>query len=283
VNSQGVARSNIPDVAPTAPKLALVLTSGAQNGLRVDCHRVVSLIGSREGCKVHLPDPRVSPAHVALVNDGTKIIAVDLVTQSGTKLNGLPLEYEELNHGDVIEVASWTFEVRIERGPNYERADEHAMDLDQSPPKVTLQHVNSDRLLQPNRDICVIGRRPGCDIHVDDSRVSRAHALIVTYYDHPAVVDLLTSNGTFVNQAPVAYRLLKDEDTVTFGDVEFQVHFGGLSIAPKSAPNGSIKRPAPSTQSQESDEDTGDMIDIATTEGSQKWRIAESAQKVARR
>lgn len=282
MSNQGVVRAPIPDAAPTAPKLALILASGPQKGLRVDCHRIVSLMGSREGCKIHVPDPRVSPAHVALVNDGTKITAIDLVTQSGTRLNGLPLEYEQLNSGDVIEIASWRFEVRIEREPNYTRADEHAMDLDPAPHTVAFHHVQSGRLLQPNRDICIVGRRPGCDIHVDDHRVSRAHALLVTYFDRPAIVDLLTSNGTIVNHESAAFRLLEDEDTIQCGDAEFRVHFGGMAAMPKTPSNGAVKKPTPAANGDDPDEGTCDMIDIAATEGSQRWRIAESAKKVAR-
>lgn len=272
----------IPTVAESAPRLSLVLQRGAQAGLKIPCHRVVTLIGTREGCKIHIPDSRVSPAHVALVNDGTKIIALDLITESGTKLNGLTLEYETLNHGDVIEVASWSFEVRIERSPNYHNADEHPFELEPTPHVVALEHVQSGRLLQPNRDICIVGRRAGCDIHLNDKRVSRAHALLLTYFGYPAILDLLTSNGTIVNDKPQSFHKLEPDDVLKIGGSEFRIRFGGALVNKGPSSNGSAKKPTSPLQKRLIDH-PGDEIDIAATEGSQRWHIAEKTEKVARR
>ncbi len=270
-----------PAVANGSPKLTLALTSGSQAGLRIPCHRVVTLVGRREGCKIHLPDQRISPVHVALINDGSKVSVIDLLTSSGTTLNDLKLEYETLNQGDVIEMASWSFEARLQRSPNYTNNDEHASGLDLTPHSVTLEHMKSGRLLQPNRDVCIVGRRAGSDIHLDDNRVSRAHALLMTYFGHPAIVDLLTANGTFVNGEPVSFRKLKDGDLLAIGDSEFRVRLGTTAIAPEAQPNGNgvIKKP---TLVARTEDHPGDQINIAETEGSQRWRIAEQTKKVAR-
>jgi len=270
-----------PAIKDGSPVLTLALTAGAQAGLRIPCHRVVTLVGRREGCKVHLPDQRIAPVHVAFINDGSKVSAIDLLTSSGTMLNDLKLEYETLNHGDVIELASWSFEAQIKRSPNYGNSDEHAIDLDQSPQVVTLEHLTSGRVLQPNRDVCIIGRRAGADIHLDDNRVSRSHALLMTYYGHPAIVDLLTSNGTFVNEEPVTFRKLQDGDVLGIGDSEFRVRLIASEIVPKAKLNGNgvIKKPKLVANTGDF---PGDQIDIAATEGSQRWRIAEQTKKVAR-
>jgi len=250
--------------------------------MKIACRRVVTLIGTREGCKVHIPDPRVSPVHVALVNDGTKIIALDLITQSGTRLNGLALEYETLNHGDVIEVASWSFQVRIERSPNYNNADEHPFDLEPTPKVVALEHIQSGRLLQPNRDVCIVGRRAGSDIHLDDNRVSRAHALLLSYFGYPAILDLLTSNGTFVNDEVHSFRRLEPGDELKIGDSRFRIRFAGALINKKPSSNGAAKKPTSPLQQRLLDSPE-DQIDIAETEGSQRWHIAEKMEKVTRR
>lgn len=282
LSEQPITPATIPAVAESAPILSLVLQSGAQAGLQIPCRRVVTLIGTREGCKIHIPDKRVSPAHVALVNDGTKIIALDLITASGTKLNGLTLEYETLNHGDVIEVASWSFQVRIERSPNYDNADEHPFELEPTPHVVALEHVKTGRLLQPNRDVCIVGRRPGCDIHLDDNRVSRAHALLLTYFGYPAIFDLLTSNGTFVDDERQSFRKLEPDDVLKIGDSEFRIRFAGALVTKKLSSNGSGKKPTTPLQ-KELLAHPGDEIDIAATESSQRWHIAEKIEKVARR
>jgi pSer/pThr/pTyr-binding forkhead associated (FHA) protein len=45
----------------------------------------------------------------------------------------------------------------------------------------------------------VIGRDPGCAIHLDDPSVSSRHARISIVDGHPFVTDLGSTNGTRVN------------------------------------------------------------------------------------
>ncbi len=270
-----------PTIASGSPKLKLSLTSGSQVGLRVSCHRVVSLLGSREGCKIHIPDRRISPVHLAFINDGSSIKAIDLLSKTGTKLNDLTLEYETLHHGDVIETASWSFEAHIQRTPNYDQTDEHVLDADLTPQGIMLEHLSSGRRLQPNRDVCIIGRRAGCDIHLDDNRVSRTHALLMTYFGRPAIVDLLTGNGTFVNGESVAFRKLHSGDLLKIGESEFRVQLGAPGVGSNGLPHRDAVFKKPRLVTPENDH-PDDQINIAETEGSQRWRIAEKTKKVAR-
>ena len=94
----------IPKLPETANRLTLDVSRGVEQGRTVDCSRLVTLIGSRPGCKVVLKHKAVSPVHLAVVNDGTKVTAVDLVSAKGTQLNGLKLEHETLNDGDILTV-----------------------------------------------------------------------------------------------------------------------------------------------------------------------------------
>jgi len=45
----------------------------------------------------------------------------------------------------------------------------------------------------------VIGREPGCEVHLDVELVSRRHAQLTVNFDHVLIEDLGSSNGTFVN------------------------------------------------------------------------------------
>jgi serine/threonine protein kinase/Leucine-rich repeat (LRR) protein len=49
----------------------------------------------------------------------------------------------------------------------------------------------------------VIGRDPGCEVHLDVELVSRRHARLTVSFDHALIEDLGSSNGTFVNGQPV--------------------------------------------------------------------------------
>ena len=167
----------IPAVADSAPRLNLVVQKGPQSGTRIPCRRVVTLIGSREGCKVNLRHRRAAPVHSALVNNGYEVVAVDLLTPAGTHLNGLKLQHETLNDGDVLNVGQWELLVEIEQPDSNGNADAHPFDLEPTPNVVALEHLETGRVLQPNRAVCLIGRRNGCDITLPDKHVSRAHLL----------------------------------------------------------------------------------------------------------
>ena len=70
----------IPVVAGLAPRVRLVAQAGSKDETAIACRRVVTLIGSRAGCKVNLRHKRVSPVHVAIVNTGSEVVDVDLVS-----------------------------------------------------------------------------------------------------------------------------------------------------------------------------------------------------------
>ena len=267
----------IPTVADSAPRLNLVVQKGPQSGTRIPCRRVVTLIGSREGCKVNLRHRRAAPVHTALVNNGSEIIAVDLLTPAGTLLNGLQLQHETLSDGDLLTVDQWELRVEIEQPDSNGNgnADAHPFDLEPTPNVVALEHLETGRVLQPNRAICLIGRRNGCDIALPDSRVSRAHVLLVNYFGYPAILDLLTPNGTMVNNTPIQFQSLKDSDVVTIGDAQFRIRFVGSAVAKRSSTN---HKPAAPRVTLAKEPVSADLIDIQQTEGTQSWRIADNLE-----
>jgi len=68
----------------------------------------------------------------------------------------------------------------------------------------------------------VIGRSERCDLRVDDSSVSSEHARISRDEGGWRVVNLLSTNGTFVNEKKISSAGLSDGDRVRFGRVEFR-------------------------------------------------------------
>jgi pSer/pThr/pTyr-binding forkhead associated (FHA) protein len=268
--------ADIPVVADSAPRLHLVVQKGPLTGSRIDCRRVVTLLGSRPGCKVLLQHRRVAPVHTVLVNDGAEIKVVDLVTTVGTKLNELNVQLERATDGDTLTIDQWEFRVQIEDAPQNGDADAHPFALEPTPHKVALEHLETGKVLQPNRDVCVIGRRNGCDIVLQDSSVSRAHALLVTYFGYPAVVDLLTSTGTRVNDEPVRFRALRDGDVITVGEARFRVRLVGSKVAEQASTNhkdnGAVRLAAEPV--------SADLINIEQVDSAQRWRVAESLEKL---
>lgn len=72
-----------------------------------------------------------------------------------------------------------------------------------------------------------IGRSPSCDICADDHSVSRRHAAIEATENGYRIVDLKSTNGTFVNDEPVTSRELRDGDYVRIGNFIFRFLMGG--------------------------------------------------------
>lgn len=272
-----VGESNIPLVAESAPKLTLSVVTESGAGQPIPCRHIVTLLGSRPGCKIVLPHKKVSPVHMALVHTGSQVFAVDLLSQEGTRLNDLKMLVERLGQDDTLAIGPWRFQVSLEGGDRNGNADIHTFGLEPSPQVIALEHLASHRVLRLDREVCVLGRRSGCDIHVADNAMSRAHALIFNYFGHPVLVDLLSRNHTFVNGEPTLYHELHHDETVTVGETRFKVKLVGSKTVERVAKgvagvNGPVKVV---------NEPTGpDLIDIQATEGSQRWHIADSFAKV---
>jgi len=270
-----------PPNADSAPRVRLVVQSGMGTGTRIDCTRVVTLLGSRKGCKVNLKHRRVSPVHVAVVNTGSAVFAVDLVTRYGTILNDLKMEHECLSDGDILTIRPWRFRVDIEKAAHKGERDAHPFGLEPSPHVVAFELLSNGRILRPDRDVCLIGRRSGCDITISDRQVSRAHALLVNYYGHPAISDLLSHNRTLVNDAAVGFHVLADGDVVQVGDTRFRARLMASGVHKNVSDNGrtalksEVPLAAPAAE--------GDMIDIGQVEGTQRWHIADKLERASRK
>jgi len=62
-----------------------------------------------------------------------------------------------------------------------------------------------------------IGRKPGCDIVLDNLSVSGEHANIFTIGEDSFIQDLGSTNGTFINNKRAAKHHLRDGDTIKIG------------------------------------------------------------------
>lgn len=64
-----------------------------------------------------------------------------------------------------------------------------------------------------------VGREPTCDIMLVSDLVSRNHARLVVGEDQALLVDLGSTNGTYVNDRRIRDRILQDGDRISFGQV----------------------------------------------------------------
>jgi len=82
----------------------------------------------------------------------------------------------------------------------------------------------SCRILPGN--IKTIGRAPGADFVVDASLVSRLHCRLTAGAAELEVVDLDSTNGTYVNGQRVARAALQTGDRLGVGKVELRISRG---------------------------------------------------------
>ena len=72
------------------------------------------------------------------------------------------------------------------------------------------------------KDEIIIGRVPENDVVVPDKGVSRKHCRVVRRKERVFIQDLKSTNGTLVNELPVAKSELRDGDFVKIGAAVFQ-------------------------------------------------------------
>ena len=82
----------------------------------------------------------------------------------------------------------------------------------------------------------VIGRGTGCSLHIADATVSKQHARLAKEGDHHVLVDLSSTNGTFVNGIQVRSKVLADGDHIRFGMVSFRYRMNPSRIFEPIAP-----------------------------------------------
>ena len=71
----------------------------------------------------------------------------------------------------------------------------------------------------------LIGRSELSDILVDDQFVSKQHALLVWNDESVVLIDLNSSNGTFVNSRRIKSRVLRHNDVISLGDHRIKMDF----------------------------------------------------------
>jgi pSer/pThr/pTyr-binding forkhead associated (FHA) protein len=229
-----------PLVAAAAPKLSLSVMRGPGEGRREALRRVLSLIGSRSGCKICLNHKGVAPVHAAIVNTGSGVFLRDLVTDAKTYLNDLPVECERLDDGDVIKIAQWEFVVQIDKGPSTPDSDATGMINLEPAQTIAVQPADNGQLVKLRREVSVIGRRPGCDVRLQAGHVSRAHALVATVMGVPTVFDLLSTQGLSLNGEPIHCAPVESGNLLHVGASAVRIVVPGSgSAAPKDVePSG---------------------------------------------
>lgn len=91
--------------------------------------------------------------------------------------------------------------------------------------KVQLRGLNGDYNgidYNVEKDEFLIGRHFDCDLIIKEKTVSAEHAKIIKTEDYYEIMDLSSSNGTFVNREKVTKKRLRTEDIISIDKFDFR-------------------------------------------------------------
>jgi len=87
---------------------------------------------------------------------------------------------------------------------------------------LSLEHDGETKLIPLERPITHVGRGLVADVRLEDSHVSRRHAILALRGDGARILDDRSYNGTFVNGRRVTVQFLADGDVVRLGRAVFR-------------------------------------------------------------
>jgi len=113
--------------------------------------------------------------------------------------------------------------------------------------RASLRVVSSDagkQVFELNSDRMTIGRSSVCDLRVEEPSISSEHARFVHAEDGWRIINLLSTNGVFVNDKKVFSHLLSDGDEIRLGRTVLRFHDpsgSGSRDAGASSPGSSAR------------------------------------------
>jgi pSer/pThr/pTyr-binding forkhead associated (FHA) protein len=191
-------------------------------------------IGRDPVCQVVLPSTSVSRQHALIAPSLHGYIITDRSTNgvlvSGTKVRGS----QQLGQGDVIRVGEHEFRFEIVAPlsqPDSNESDKRAL---------AIMEVVTDGPLKGarfpvERPVVHIGRSAENDVRIADDSVSGAHATLVRRGAVWHLIDLASTNGTFVEGKRI------DGEAIIQGEAELR--FGGVKLTFRPHRSGTGQRP----------------------------------------
>ncbi len=105
--------------------------------------------------------------------------------------------------------------------------------LPKSAPKVKLTITSgpgSGQVIELTRCVSIVGTRSGCKIQLKSPEVSAVHCAIVNTGEDVYLRDLMSTNGTFLNDLKAKFEKLDDGDTIRVADWVLRVGITSYSL-----------------------------------------------------
>lgn len=229
------------ELPASAPQIRVTAGYGSAGQKTWNLRRPVTLVGSKRPAHIVLHDRDISVAHCAIVNTGADVLLFDLHTSSGTCCNKDRVCLAALKDGDVITIGGTKIQVAI-RMPAGD-ADDSGCGVEFVEPTrfrnpLTLSLIHTDKQWTVEEAAVLIGRHDQAAIRLDNPEISTRHAILFRFGGGPAVFDLGSRSGVWVNGQRCEISVLADGDRLTIGPF-------GLGVCdPDRKPSPTQARPA---------------------------------------
>jgi DNA-binding NtrC family response regulator len=186
----------------------LVFFRRGEEVLRVGVTRQRLVLGRGQKCDVVIPDMEVSRQHAALLYDGTRCMLEDL-SGKGTLVGGKPMKHGELLDGVDIAMGQWRAVFRLHGGGEFDattgvgmRTDVQARptteEQDVQPAQVRIKQGPNELIHPISTETFTIGKDPDNALAVQDRFISSKHLKVTRREGTFHVLDLNSTNGTFL-------------------------------------------------------------------------------------
>jgi len=189
------------------PQLTVTIAGGSSKTYHLT--RPVITVGRVEENDIAIPSQIVSRHHARLERtNGSYKLIIAAEAKNPILFEGRPLEGpRELHDGDILRIGSLDPGVMVT--------------MTYSAPGEAAEGIQQD-IVFGEKTLIQIGRDPGNDVVLASPNVSRFHAQVERVGQRYRVVDLRSSNGTFVNGERVEGALwLKPNDSIRIGQYRF--------------------------------------------------------------
>lgn len=183
------------------PRFQLVLDKYAVQEVPLETGRLVLGRTTGKG-RFAVDHSSVSETHaeVAIGSDGRATLT-DLKSLNGTFINGERVTSKVLEEGDLVQLGACESYLLLFR--------------DSRPREQKLSEI------ELNQPVIRLGRNPSNTIRLEHPTVSAFHSEIHKSNGNFELIDLASSNGTFVNGARIQRRVLQTRDRISLGAMQF--------------------------------------------------------------
>ncbi|MCY0996603.1 sigma 54-interacting transcriptional regulator [Myxococcus sp. MISCRS1] len=208
----------------------LVFFRRGEEVLRVGVDRARLVLGRGEQSDVAIPDPEVSRQQVALLWDGVECRVQDL-SGKGTTVSGTSITEAALPDGADLALGQWRAVFRLSGGG--EGADvatevghttsiqaRDAQSLRWQPAQVRVKQGPNETVHRFSGDSFTAGKDAGCDLVLQDRFASSKHLKVTRRDGTFHVVDLRSTNGTWLGPVRVFEAEVSLPTTLRVGETE---------------------------------------------------------------